>query len=314
MRLLASVALSLLICAFPLQAKGGGITIRLKKSWVEKYENAILIKADDFVVDRAHAKPNPASKDGDLHIAGRANSTVSLPVVAEISNAKLVPKAVDMIHEAEGTEEAIPLQGVWRLWCEHSGISSQDQSKEASPATTTNPDHVFEIHPVTKVGNLEITKATFKPIIGFNPKDAAAAFGQYEGIPCEIQDEGDYVSIHTKMAGYNYVRFAACDVRDLQDLDDGISAFATVKVADADAEEPEYLVKKVRVVAVKGTTAATALRKAADNHMAVTVIGIPRISLKLVSSRVKNADAHQERLAWDLPYEVIVMTPDPAKK
>lgn len=291
--------------------QSGGVTIRLKKTWVDQYENAVVIKADDFLVDAAHAKPNAPSKDGDLHVAGRANESVFLPIVAEIANARSAPAAMQAIHEAEGTEEALPIEGVWRIWCEHSGISTQDQSKKAPRADGTNPDHVFEIHPVTKVDGKDITKATFKPIQGFRPKDATQAFNHYEAIPCEIKEAGDYVHIRTKMAGYNYVRFAVTDVRGLQELEDGVSAFATIKAADADADEPEYLVKKLRVVAVKGTTAATALRRAATKREAVTVLGIPRISLKLVKYRLEHAGSSEERLDWDLPYEMVIMAVSP---
>jgi hypothetical protein len=48
-------------------------------------------------VDKAHKQLNPASKDGDLHVAGRAPET-GLPAVAELMNAKTDPGAVDLIH------------------------------------------------------------------------------------------------------------------------------------------------------------------------------------------------------------------------
>ena len=45
--------------------------ITLKNSFIEKYKNRATITAT-YTVDAAHKKPNPASKDGDMHIAGRA--------------------------------------------------------------------------------------------------------------------------------------------------------------------------------------------------------------------------------------------------
>src|SRR5690349_2971885 len=62
------------------------IEITLKNSFIEKYKNRATIDAT-FKVDKAHKKPNPPTKDGDMHIAGRSTE-VGLPIVAEIMNAK----------------------------------------------------------------------------------------------------------------------------------------------------------------------------------------------------------------------------------
>ena len=47
------------------------IEITLKKSLIERYKDRVTIDAD-FVVDKAHKKLNPPSKDGDMHVAGRS--------------------------------------------------------------------------------------------------------------------------------------------------------------------------------------------------------------------------------------------------
>jgi len=62
------------------------IELTLKNSFIEKYKNRTSI-SDDCVVDHSKGKPNPASKDGDMHIAVRCKE-IALPRVAEIINAK----------------------------------------------------------------------------------------------------------------------------------------------------------------------------------------------------------------------------------
>src|SRR5438067_2867868 len=64
----------------------GGIHITLRNAFITEYKNRATIDTT-YTVDKAHPHPNPASKDGDLHIAGRAPEA-GLPIVAEIMNAK----------------------------------------------------------------------------------------------------------------------------------------------------------------------------------------------------------------------------------
>ena len=75
--------------------------LELNRSFIEKYKNRLTISAQYFV-DAAHKKPNPGSKDRDMHVAGRA-SEIGLATVAEIQNAKSVPAAVDAIHVRQET-------------------------------------------------------------------------------------------------------------------------------------------------------------------------------------------------------------------
>jgi hypothetical protein len=60
--------------------------LELNQSFMEKYKNKLAISVH-YTVDAAHKRPNPASKDGDMHIAGRAPE-IGLATVAEIQNAK----------------------------------------------------------------------------------------------------------------------------------------------------------------------------------------------------------------------------------
>src|SRR5437016_3412017 len=66
---------------------GHAATIVLKRAWVEKFKNRATIEDVSFKIDHAHPRPNPGSADGDMHVAGRADKEIGLPMVAEVMNA-----------------------------------------------------------------------------------------------------------------------------------------------------------------------------------------------------------------------------------
>src|SRR5712675_600526 len=108
---LVCTAIILLVSARSLLAED---ILELNKSFVEKYKNRLTIDVQ-YIVDAAHKRPNPAAKDGDMHVAGRAPE-IGLATVAEIQNAKDVPDAVSAVKDVEGTGQPISLSGVWRIW------------------------------------------------------------------------------------------------------------------------------------------------------------------------------------------------------
>jgi hypothetical protein len=307
---LAFAFAGLLLVALPLlavaavgqhpSAASGNITITLKKAFIAEYKNRATIDADDYVIDVAHKQPNPASKDGDLHIAGRADS-IGLPIVAEIMNAKDEKPAVKRVHNLEGTGKKLKVSGAWRLWCEHAGSSKQVQGAPLKPFNTTDPAHVFEIHPVTKLDGIDVTNG-FKPIKGFQAKDAHDAFVHYENVRCLIRPQGETVTLVTHMAGYNYVEF----ILELNEkpfrLKDGIAV--QCKVRDL---EGELLVHNRRMIFAEGTEPFNRVG-ALDQGKRLHALGLPRIDLALVDWRVENPEfMGEETLKWNLPYEIIVV-------
>jgi hypothetical protein len=289
--------LLLLVLFFFTTAAWADTRITLKNSFIEKYKNRATI-VTTFTVDKAHKHPNSPSKDGDLHIAGRAPE-VKLPIVAEIMNARLRPDAVDLVQEAETNHESLHLTGAWRIWTEHGGDSIQTQG-DVPPITTTNPDHVFEVHPVTNINTLSLVE-TFQPIEGYEAKDADRAFHRYESTRSEITPGQNTTTIVTTMAGYNYVEFLLVLNEKPRTITDGKMALAGVYDLEGD-----LLVRNRRMVFVGGTppdTAVTELEKDACLH----VLGIPRISLTLVSWRAHHKEDRADALTWSLPYEIIVV-------
>ncbi|MFL6260860.1 MAG: hypothetical protein ACJ76Y_14215 [Thermoanaerobaculia bacterium] len=283
------------------------IEITLKNSFIEKFKNRVTIDAS-FTVDKAHKRPNPASKDGDLHAAGRAPE-IGLPAVAEVMNARFEQPALDLIHQSEQTAQPVQLRGVWRLWCEHGGDISFKQGDALQPFTTTNPDHVFEVHPLLKVGGQDLADS-LEPIDGFTYKDAEQAFRFYENLKSHITPGASTTTITTTMAGFNYVEFAIQLNEDpTHAVDDGLTVKAAVLNLDG-----ELLVRERRMVFAAGTQPferVKALRKGDTLH----VVGVPRIDLALVSFRASHAQ-RPGILDWSLPYEMVIVaafedTPEP---
>ena len=274
------------------------IQIILKNTFIEKEKNRATVDAT-FTVDKAHPRPNPGSKDGDLHIAGRAPE-IGLPIVAEIMNAKDEDSAVDLIHNVEGKNQPVKMSGAWRIWCEHGGESVQRQGATLEPFDTTNPDHVFEIHPITSLNGQSIVDS-LRPINNFKTKDAETAFMSYENKKSQIIPGKTTTTILTSMGGFNYVEFRIELLEKPFAVSDGMLVFA--KVMDLD---DEILVQKRRMVFVKGSAPETAvknLNKGAKLH----VLGVPRINLALVSFRTKNAKTVPGILNWNLPYEMLIV-------
>jgi hypothetical protein len=282
-----------------------GIHITLKNEFIEKYKDRVTITARHFIVDKAHPKPNPQAKDGDLHAAGRDAEDVGLPTVAEVMNARIKPgaDAVKLIHAAEGKDKTLEVTGAWRLWCEHGGTVPQAQGAALKAFKTTNPPHVFEIHPITAIDGTSVLES-LRPIAGFKTKDAHDAFVNYENLPCRIVPGEGTTTLISHMAGYNYVEFILELGEDPRPLADG-----TAVLCDVRDLEGELLVRRRRMVFIKGSEPEQQV-KGLTAGKRLHVLGLPRIDLALVSWRVQHAEdpkyKNDKPLNWNLPYEIIV--------
>ncbi len=274
--------------------------LELNRSFIEMYKNRLTISGSYFV-DAAHKKPNPPDKDGDMHVAGRSPQ-IGLATVAEIQNARLVPDAVQIVKDVEGKGQTIQITGVWRIWPEHGGDNSHiQQSSAGSPYTgpgPTNPPHVFEIHPILKIEQQNLS-STLKPIEGFTPKKADDAFPRYEHGTFEITPAGERVRMHMRMIGYNYVEFLMKLNKRFHRVEDGEFVSAAIFSSDE-----ELLVHDRRIGFVEGT-APDAKQKTLQVGECMKVLGIPRVDLALVSWRLRNGSP--DVLRWSLPYEIIVV-------
>jgi hypothetical protein len=283
--------------------QGSGIRIVLDRAFINKYADRLTMQSD-FVVHQA-GKVHKAKDDGELHIAGVATEA-RLPTVAELMNPERLD--VDRFNELErkdaADERTINLEGVWRIWCEHAGTRDQFQGAELPERfPNSNPDHVFEIHPVTKIGDRCLLH-TLRPIEGFTPKEAERAILAYENVPFHIRSDGTHVTLDTKGVGFNFVELIVDpdEERNPVVVEDG--RFVLCQLRDTDGE---LIARRRRVGFVKGTDAEEKARTIGEGRL--RVVCIPRINLRLVRWRLDNADdpRFDHPLDWDLPYELIVV-------
>ena len=226
--------------------------VTLDRAFLERYKNRVTISVA-FTVDNALESPNPNLLDGDFHIAGRATE-IGFRLVAEIKNADSALRARAVVQRAESTHTAIPMTGVWRLWSEHAVIP-ENQNQPVPVLTTPNPDHIFELHPLTMVGNVSLLE-TFHPVEGYRPGSAKRTFEIYQGAEVTLKVHPTTVTLTTSNWLYNDVHFLL-QPSGAPPLVVGDGRFVTASALDTDGN---VLVEGLRMILVKGTAPERAVR------------------------------------------------------
>jgi hypothetical protein len=273
------------------------IAIEINRTFVERYKDRVAIEAA-LTVDKARPFPNPAALDGDLHFAGRAPQ-IGLPTVAEIANAATEKPAVELVQAAAGSGKPLSVAGVWRIWPEHAGTSVEEQGKSLPPLDTSNPDHVFEIHPVTRAGTLTLLDS-FRPLEGFSPQEARKFFEIYDKIPCALKVTRRTVSIVTRKGLYDDVEFLLEPAAGPQQ----VVADGRFVIASARDLKGVLVVKRLRTVFARDTPPDQAMRLLRPGER-LHVFGIPRVDLAEISRRVRNPTPAE--LGKPLPYEIVIL-------
>jgi hypothetical protein len=290
----------------PAHAEHGGREwqITLKNSFIEKYKNRATLSTSYRVVA---FKTHGAAEDGDTHVAGLTED-VGLACVAEIMNWKSFQGAVAAVKAKRASGELVPVMGAWRLWCEHpdavpATAGPQVQDDVIPDFQTSNPNHVFEIHPLSRFAGIPL-EDSFQPIPGYAPKEAKKAFQVYESLTCRIVPDTAHqtTTLFTPKVGYNYVEF----VLQLEEDQQFATLDGRIVRGSALALGGDVVAQNRRMVFVKDTAPEQAVRAKAKGDK-MHVLGIPRIDLALVSYRTRVADTRPEVLGWYLPYEIIVV-------
>jgi hypothetical protein len=258
------------------KSQGSGTKFVLSMDFIEKYADRVTIETD-FRVARVGHK-HPQDKDGEVHIGGVAKEA-KLPTVAELTNPETedINHFLDLASKNGVSSRTVPLKGAWRLWTEHPGTLPQEQGASLPDRfADSNPDHVFEIHPITAVGDRSLLH-TFRPIPEFPPNDANVAFLAYENTKCRIRKNASNVEITANGVGFNFVEFIL-EIGDLSqhEVDDGRMVLCQVRDT-----EGELLIRRRRMVFVKGTQPELRVRQMQEGDR-IRVIGIPRINLRLM--------------------------------
>jgi hypothetical protein len=253
-----------------------------------------------MTVDKAMSNPVGGALDGDLHFAGRAPQ-VALPLVAEIANADAESSAVKLVHDAEDSKVPLRVSGVWRIWSEHPGSALETQGTPLAAFTSYKPDHIFEIHPITKIGTLRLLRA-FIPVKGFSPGGAQRTFAIYQAAPCTLSVKPKSVSIVTSTGLYNDVEFImAISSEPQHKVADG--RFVVGSALDMGGH---VLVNRLRMVFAADSPPERAVRflKSGDH---LHVYGIPRVNFDEIWRRVQYSRSDPTLLTLPLPYEIVIL-------
>ena len=181
----------------------------------------------------------------------------------------------------------------------------EKQGKPEEPAVSYNPEHLFEVHPVTRINRLRLLDS-LKRVEGFKPGAATRTFGIYESTGCALSVTPATVTIRTKTGLYNDVEFTMeLAEEDQQVVRDG--RFVIASVVDPDGSG--YLVKRLRMVFVKGSAPERAVKllKRGDR---LHVWGIPRINLAEISRKARESGTTPAAITFPLPYEIVVIGAD----
>jgi hypothetical protein len=295
------------------EMRKGEVRIVLDRTFVEQYKNRATIETR-FTIDHAGKQAHAGYLDGDLHVAGRADE-IGLPVVAEVQNAASRPEVLEKVHRLAGSGEAIPLSGVWRLWSEHFGKDEQAHGETLAPIERTNPPHVFEIHPVTRLDDLDLSD-TFRPVPGFRPEPGEVIFDSLKEARLRIVASERSITLYTRRQELNDAEFTVEIGSDPpQIVADG--RFVTGALL---SPRGNRLADRVRMVFVRDTAPERAARRLGPGER-LHVFGIPRIDLSAVASRTDRASEDPRALDGKLPYEIVVVgifpertRPEPEKR
>jgi hypothetical protein len=272
--------------------------IEINRDFLERYKDRVTIDVK-FTIDNSMESPNPDILDGDLHVAGRAPE-IGLRLVAELMNAASSKGAMAAIQRAESTHTALPMTGAWRLWPEHAVIP-EAQGEVVPVLKTPNPDHIFEIHPIARVGNVSALE-TFHPVEGYRPGSAQRTFEIYQRAECTLKPTPTGVTLTLTNWLYNDVHFLM-EVTGARQLVVGDGRFVTGSALDPDGT---LLVEGLRFVFIKGSAPermVRSLKRGVRRH----VWGLPRVSFAEISRRLSESARNPAVLKGSLPYEIVVL-------
>jgi hypothetical protein len=275
------------------------VKIEFRRSFLEAYKNRVTIETR-FTVDASAASPNPSVFDGDLHFAGRAPE-IGLRLVAEIKNAAEFEGAVALARGAASTGRQLQLTGVWRFWPEHSLGASEQQGRPIQQLESPYPDHVFEVHPVTRIGSLGLVQS-LHVLDGYKPGSAKRTLESYQDAKCRLTVTPTTVTFETPTWLYNDVHFVM-EITGTTQMVVSDGRFVT-----ASAREPDgtLLVEGLRMVFVGGSSAERAVRSLARGAR-LHVWGLPRLNFAELSRRVAESGSNPALLEGPMPYEIVVI-------
>lgn len=323
---LTGIVSVLSVLAPPAQAQ---VRIELDQRFVQNLRNRVVAYYD-FDVIGPQTTPHAPANDAEVHISGLAYKLPAGPgpatpygfaTVAEIMNAAgfVGPGGLLNWIAAQVGGPRVRMQGVWRFWAEH-GSGNFIQGSVPPTATwnpRTNPAHVFEIHPISRVRRgaaWRDLRSTYTLPAGFNqPRDVnrtRGAFGYFERINSRIRTLGPggtgNVEIRSDPHKYNFVGFTARIIGAPFPADDG-GFFVDAAIYDQNGNGLDGtpsgppLAKEVRLAVTGGSPPDAAIRATAI-WSTIRLVGFPRIDMEQVHRAIQGGATYQGKL----PYEIVI--------
>ena len=268
----------------------------MKRSFIEAYKNKAIIHTDfRFTKTRVSME-----KDDDCHFTG-TDQKVGLLIVGEIMNAKSF-RGLKTLRQAARHQGRIGVSGAWRLWPEHaSGSFTQRIGIVEASKASNRGSHIFEIHPVTRVGDTP-AYCTIRKIQKHKYVKASRAIRQFENIVCKVKTVGSKVKLTLSGSTFNYVRFIMKYHEEPIRTDDALF----VKGSIHETARGKALASSQRMVFLQNTEAHRVFAERPRSGT-MKVYGLPRINLDELSSRIHQNNARGRTLNWFLPYEMVIV-------
>jgi hypothetical protein len=277
----------------------GEVRIHLHRSFLEAHKNRVTIQAT-MTVDESSGSANPDAFDGDLHFAGRAPE-IGLRLVGEIKNADEADSAVALVLRAASTRRPLELTGAWRIWAEHSLGRTEEQGRPLNPIQTPHVEHVFEIHPVTRLSGIDLL-GTLHPVEGYKPGSARRTFEIYQEATYRLKATPTTIILETPTWLYNDVHF----LMELTGAPQEVVADGRFVTASALDMEGNVLVERLRIVFVEGSPPERAVRSLGRGAR-LHVWGIPRLNFAEISRRAAESGNSPDFVEGPLAYEIVVV-------
>jgi hypothetical protein len=270
------------------------VAIELDRGLIERLKNQATMTID-LPIDAAAREPNGERFDGDFHLSGRSKE-VGLPVLVEIMNAAEEREATNLVHRVEHSGRPVKISGAWRVWPEHAGRGTKAEFDALEPLESAYAHHVFEIHPVTKIGGVEL-KNSFVPVAGYRPGAARRSFQIWSQATATLHLAPRSITLVTKNGLYNDVHFL------LEVLGEPPLVVPDGRILMAAARELDgpVVMERLRAVFVKDTPPERLARRLSRGDR-VHVWGLPRVDYAEISRRAK-----ESILTGALPIEIVVI-------
>lgn len=277
----------------------------------------ILSQQQDRIIISVQARIGPISKvhgiggsaDCDVHVP-LITQALFLPVLGEIKNAcTMGPTQQELQDLAPGP---MLVEGAFRIWFEGHDQKMPFREEDLQvPASygDSNPAHLVEIHPITRVGDLNLLdhvrfiEKNGRTIAWKDATSFKRAVTTRLTVRSQSNNGSDYILMHCRCPSLaNHYQLDAEIVSPAHLTDNGDGLIASAKILD---EDENTIRDAVRIVAIKGTEAFDTLQAAAAGDE-FTVYVLARLGLRPLLSSVT---ASERTIV--MPIELILLHAEP---